>query len=135
MERQLTEIQSAINNILSVKSLIRKKKKKQADKKKELFTAIINSIDQIIIRQNLMYAELQLDFTNYDEAFLDTIDALIILHFGKEGAEVISWFLWERINPDGTHNYLMDEAGNEVHIDTVQDLWELLLRLNPKYNE
>ena len=100
MERQLTEIQSAINSILSVKSLIRKKKKKQADKKKELFTAIINSI-----------------------------------HFGKEGAEVISWFLWERANPDGTHNYLMDEAGNEVHIDTVQDLWELLLRLNPKYNE
>lgn len=135
MERQLTEIQSAINSILSVKSLIRKKKKKQADKKKELFTAIINSIDQIILRQNLMYAELQLDFTNYDEAFLDTIDALIILHFGKEGAEVISWFLWERVNPDGTHNYLMDEAGNEVHIDTVQDLWELLLRLNPKYNE
>jgi len=135
MERQLTEIQSAINSILSVKSLIRKKKKKQADKKKELFTAIINSIDQIILRQNLMYAELQLDFTNYDEAFLDTIDALIILHFGKEGAEVISWFLWERANPDGTHNYLMDEAGNEVHIDTVQDLWELLLRLNPKYNE
>ena len=135
MERQLTEIQSAINSILSVKSLIRKKKKKQADKKKELFTAIINSIDQIIIRQNLMYAELQLDFTNYDEAFLDTIDALIILHFGKEGAEVISWFLWERVNPDGSHNYLMDDAGNEVHINTVQDLWELLLRLNPKYNE
>lgn len=135
MERQLTEIQSAINSILSVKSLVRKKKKKQADKKKELFTAIINSIEQIVLRQNLMYAELQLDFTNYDEAFLDTIDALIILHFGKEGAEVISWFLWERANPDGTHNYLMDEAGNEVHIDTVQDLWELLLRLNPKYNE
>lgn len=135
MERQLTEIQSAINSILSVKSLIRKKKKKQADKKKELFTAIINSIEQIILRQNLMYMDLQLDFTNYDEAFLDTIDALIILHFGKEGAEVISWFLWERVNPDGTHNYLMDEAGNEVHIDTVQDLWELLLRLNPKYNE
>lgn len=135
MERQLTEIQSAINSILSVKSLVRKKKKKQADKKKELFIAIINSIEQIVLRQNLMYAELQLDFTNYDEAFLDTIDALIILHFGKEGAEVISWFLWERVNPDGTHNYLMDEAGNEVHIDTVQDLWELLLRLNPKYNE
>lgn len=135
MDNGLSQIQSAINSILSIKSLVRKKKKKQADKKKELFTAIINSIEQIVLRQNLMYAELQLDFTNYDEAFLDTIDALIILHFGKEGAEVISWFLWERANPDGTHNYLMDEAGNEVHIDTVQDLWELLLRLNPKYNE
>lgn len=135
MEKQLTEIQSAINSILSVKSLVRKKKKKQADKKKELFTAIINSIEQIVLRQNLMYAELQLDFSNYDDAFLDTIDALIILHFGKEGAELISWYLWERLNPDGSANYLMDEQENEVHVNTVQDLWELLLRLNPKYND
>jgi len=135
MERTLTEIQSAINSILSVKSLIRKKKKKQADKKKELFIAIINSIEQIINRQNLMYADLQLDFANYDESFLDTIDALIILHFGKEGAEIIGWFLWERQNPDGTLNYLLDEYENEVHITTVQELWELLIRLNPKYNE
>ncbi len=135
MEKQLTEIQSAINSILSVKSLVRKKKKKQADKKKELFVAIINSIEQIITRQNLMYTDLQLDFTSYDESFLDTIDALIILHFGKEGAEVISWYLWERLNPDGSTNYLMDEVSNEIHINTVQDLWELLLRLNPKYDE
>lgn len=135
MEKQLNEIQSAINSILNVKSLIRKKKKKQSDKKKELFTAIINSIEQIVLRQNLMYTELQLDFAKYDESFLDTIDALIILHFGKEGAEVISWYLWERLNPDGSLNYLMDEAGNEIHIKTVHDLWELLLRINPKYNE
>jgi hypothetical protein len=135
VEKQLTEIQSAINSILSVKSLVRKKKKKQADKKKELFVAIINSIEQIITRQNLMYTDLQLDFTSYDESFLDTIDALIILHFGKEGAEVISWYLWERLNPDGSTNYLMDEVSNEIHINTVQDLWELLLRLNPKYDE
>ena len=135
MEKQLNEIQSAINSILSVKSLVRKKKKKQSDKKKELFTAIINSIEQIVLRQNLMYTELQLDFAKYDEAFLDTIDALIVLHFGKEGAELISWYLWERLNSDGSMNYLVDETGNEVHINTVQDLWELLLRINPKYNE
>lgn len=135
MEKQLNEIQSAINSILSVKSLIRKKKKKQVDKKKELFIAIINSIEQIIIRQNLLYTDIQLDFAKYDEAFLDTIDALIILHFGKEGGEVIGWYLWERINPDGSFNYLMDEEGNELHINTVQELWDLLLRINPKYNE
>ena len=135
MEKQLNEIQSAINNILSVKSLIRKKKKKQVDKKKELFIAIINSIEQIIVRQNLLYTDIQLDFAKYDEAFLDTIDALIVLHFGKDGGEIIGWYLWERINPDGSFNYLMDEEGNELHVNTVQELWDLLLRINPKYNE
>ena len=135
MERGLTEIQTAINNILNIKSLIRRKKKTQGAKKKELFVSIINSIEQIINRQTLMYADLQLDFANYDEAFLDTIDALIILHFGKEGAELVAYYLWERVNPDGTINPLMDEDGNILVIEGAGDLWNLLLRINPKYGE
>ena len=135
MERQLTEIQTAINSLLNIKSLVRRKKKRQVDKKKELFLAIVHSIEQIIVRENLMYAELQLDFARYDEAFLDTIDALIILNFGKEGAEIIGWYLWERTNPDGSLNFLMDEFGNEVRLNNAQELWDLLIALNPKYGE
>jgi hypothetical protein len=135
MEQGLTEIQSAINNILNVKSLIRRKKKNQSDKRKELFISIINSIEQIINRQSLMYAELQLDFTTYDDVFLDTIDALIILHFGKEGAEVVGYYLWERLNPDGSINPLLDEEDNVILLESANDLWNLLLKLNPKHNE
>jgi hypothetical protein len=80
-----------------------------------------------------MYAELQLDFTNYDENFMDVIDALIILHFGKEGAEIIGYFLWEKENPDGTINVLENEEGEQVTLETAVDLWNLLLRMNPNY--
>jgi hypothetical protein len=133
MEQGLTEIQTAINEILNVKSLIRRKKKTQLDKKRELFISIINSIEQITNRQNLMYADLQLDFTNYDESFLETIDALIVLHFGKEGAEVISYFLWERVNPDGSINPLQDAEGTLIILQTASELWDLLLQMNPNY--
>ena len=133
MEQGLTEIQTAINEILNVKSLIRRKKKTQLDKKRELFISIINSIEQITNRQNLMYADLQLDFTNYDESFLETIDALIILHFGKEGAEVISYYLWERVNPDGSINPLQDVEGTLIILQTASELWDLLLQMNPNY--
>ena len=135
MEQSLSEIQVAINEILNVKSLIRRKKKSQVDKKKELFISIINAIEQIATRQTLMYADLQLDFTNYDEAFLETIDALIVLHFGKEGAELIAFFLWERSNPDGSINQLFDETGTLVPMETANDLWNGLLQINPKYGE
>jgi len=135
MEQGLTEIQAAINEILNVKSLIRRKKKTQETKKKELFISIINSIEQIINRQNLMYADLQLDFASYDESFLDTIDALIILHFGKEGAELISFYLWERTNPDGSINDVYDENDRILPLDTANDLWNALLHINPKYGE
>ena len=133
MEQGLTEIQTAINEILNVKSLIRRKKKTQLDKKRELFISIINSIEQITNRQNLMYADLQLDFANYDESFLETIDALIVLHFGKEGAEVISYYLWERQNPDGSINPLQDAEGTLIVLQTVSELWDLLLQMNPNY--
>ena len=133
MEQGLTEIQTAINEILNVKSLIRRKKKTQLDKKRDLFNSIINSIEQITNRQNLMYADLQLDFANYDESFLETIDALIVLHFGKEGAEVISYYLWERQNPDGSINPLQDAEGTLIVLQTASELWDLLLQMNPNY--
>jgi len=135
MEQGINEIQTAINQILNVKSLIRKKKKTQSAKKKELFVSIINSLEQIIVRQNLMYAELQLDFATYDDSFLYIIDALIILHFGKEGAELIGYYLWERSNPDGSVNDLVDEAGVVVPMENANDLWNALVQMNPKYGE
>lgn len=82
-----------------------------------------------------MYTDLQLDFSNYDEPFLDTIDALIILNFGKEGSELIGYFLYERLNPDGTTNPLYDQDGNEVVLSTAGELWNLLVKMNPKYGE
>jgi len=135
MEQHLNEIQTAINQILNVKSLIRKKKKTRVEKKKELFISIVNSIEQIVNRQNLMYAELDLDLTKYDEAFLDVIDALIVLHFGKEGAELIGYYLWERLALDGSVVPLLDADGKEIILENAQDLWNLLLTLNPAYGE
>jgi hypothetical protein len=135
MEQPLNEIQSAINQILNVKSLIRRKRKTQIEKKKELFISVINSIEQIVNRQNLMYAELNLDLSKYDEAFLDTIDALIILHFGKEGAELIGYYLWDRVAPDGTVTPLLTADGTEVYLESAQDLWNLLLVLNPNHGD
>ena len=135
MEQSLNEIQTVINNLLNVKSLVRRKKKTQEAKKKELFISIINSIEAIINRQNLMYADLNLDLANYDEAFLDTIDALIILHFGKEGAELIAYYLWDRVAPDGSIEPLLDEEGTSVYLETAQDLWNLLIRINPAYGD
>lgn len=135
MEKELTEIQLAINSLLNVKSLVRRKKKRQVDKKKELFISILNSIEQLSTRQNLMYVDLQLDFSEYDECFLEIIDALILLHFGKDATEIIGWYLWDRVNPDGSLNYLEDIENNKFTLENVHELWELLVMLNPTLSE
>ena len=135
MESSFNEIQTAVNEILNVKSYLRRKKKTQGEKKKELFVAIINSVEQIITRQSLMYAEFNLDLSKYDEAFLDTIDALIILHFGKDGAELITFYLWDRVAPDQSITPVMSEDGVEIYLESAEDLWNLLVHINPGYGE
>jgi len=135
MEQSLNEIQIAINQVLGVKSLVRRKKKTQEAKKKELFISILNSIESVINRQNLMYMDLNLDLAKYDESFLDIIDALIILHFGKEGAEIIAYYLWDRVAPDGTIVPLVDMEGKEVYLETASDLWSLLISINSSYGD
>jgi hypothetical protein len=135
MEPNFSEIQTAVNEILNIKSLVRKKKKTQTEKKKELFIMIINSIEQIINRQNLMYAEFNLDLSKYDEAFLDVIDALLVLYFSKDGLEFVQYYLWERLTPDGEINPLIDSEGSEVFLETAEDLWNLLILVDPNVKE
>lgn len=135
MEPDFGEIQTAVNEILNIKSLIRKKKKTQTEKKKELFIMIINSIEQIINRQNLMYADFNLDLSKYDEGFFDIIDALLVLHFSKDGVELVEYYLWERLTPDGDINPLIDSDGNEVFLETAEDLWNLLILVDPNVKE
>lgn len=135
MEIDFGEIQVAINQILNIKSLVRKKKKTQVEKKKELFITIINSIEQVINRQNLLYVEVNLDLTKYDESFLDIIDALVMLHFNKEGAELITYYLYERVAPNGEINPLIDPDNNEVFLETAEDLWNILTLIDPNVKE
>ena len=61
--------------------------------------------------------------------FLQIIDSLLLLHFGKEGYEVISFYLYEKFNPDGTVNELFDEEEKIVPSTTPGDIWNILMKL------
>ena len=61
--------------------------------------------------------------------YLQIIDSLILLHFGKEGYELISFYLYEKINPDGSFNELFDDDGNIVPSTTPEDIWNILVNL------
>ena len=48
------------------------------------------------------------------------------MQFGKEVAELIFFYLYERENPDGTINELIDDSNNIVPLHTPSDLWHLI---------
>jgi hypothetical protein len=123
------DIKKAIDALLKINSTVKRKKKASVDKQKDLFTGIIMALQAVQTRTILTQTELKLDFSSYDEMFLQVIDSLILLHFGKEGYEVISFYLWEKFNPDGSINDLYDEDENIIPSETIEDIWNILLKI------
>ena len=83
-------------------------------------------MQEIEVRGILLATDLRLDFTSYDEKFYKVIDNLIELQFGKEAAELIFFYLYERENPDGSTNELLDKNDNIVPLHNPSDLWNLI---------
>lgn len=130
-KQEFDQVKTAVDRLLNVTTVIKRKKKNQSEKKRELFVQIINSIEEIIVRSKLVYGEMMVDFSNYDEKFLSVIDSLIYLHFGQGPFELISWYIYERMNPDGSANFLLDEMGNEIAIQNPYQLYDLICKINP----
>jgi len=129
MDNQYLDIKKAVDALLKINSTVKRKKKAYLDKQKDLFIGIIITLQASQTREFLTQTELKLDFSSYDEMFLQIIDSLLLLHFGKEGYEVISFYLYEKFNPDGTVNELFDEEEKIVPSTTPGDIWNILMKL------
>lgn len=132
MDNQFSDIKKAVDQLLKTNSTIKRKKKAYQEKQKDIFISIITALHAIQARTHLSYSELGVDFSTYDELFLQVIDALILLHFGKDGYEVISWYLYEKFNADGTVDELYDDDNKLVPTNTVSDIWNVLQTLKNK---
>lgn len=89
--------------------------------KQEVFTEIIKRIREQSDKQNALY-KLDVDLINYSDNYTSVIDILLKVYYGEEGADWISWYLWER-DPVGTINQATDKDGNAICYDD-KSLWE-----------
>jgi hypothetical protein len=135
MEKEYKQVQLGVDSILGTKTLIRRKRKSVLDKKRELFFNVIVMMEELFVRQNLVYADLNLDFSNYDEKFFTIIDMLLYMNFGKQCMELIAFYLYDRVNADGTINALLINDDEELFLNNPTDLWNLMCKVNPKIDE
>ncbi len=125
-EQHADGIKKSIDEIIGVDTFLKRKKKTEDSAQRERFVKIIQSLEEIEVRGMILGNELQLDFTSYDEKFYSVIDNLFYLHFGKEACELIFFYIYERLNPDGTANDVEDLEGNIIPLSSPEDLWELV---------
>jgi hypothetical protein len=125
-------IKKSVEDIIGSGTVLKRKKKTEDDLNRESFEKIILLMEEIQTRGVLLQADLGLDYSNYDEKFYEIIDRLFQMHFGREAAEVVFFYAYERINPDGSINELIDENDQIVVLNSPTDLWYLVNHIKNK---
>ena len=130
----IEHLQEQINQIIGVKSTLKRRRKNREDIQRNIFLNVIPLLEHVINRGTILESDFNIDITKYEELFYQIIDRLIYLQFDPKAAEVILLYLYERFNPDGTANPVLDANGNEVMLETTEDLWNLVqfIETDPK---
>ena len=135
MEEHTQGIKTSIESIIGSDTILKRKKKTEDDINKESFEKIILLMEEVQVRSTLLHSDFKLDLFNYEEKFYEVIDRLFTIHFGREASEVIFFYIYERINPDGTVNQIADQDGNPIPLESPSDLWMLANYLKEKNNK
>lgn len=125
------KLKQELKNILKIKSNVSKERPIKGLAKKEAFTRFIQNYKYANDRALLLKGEYQVDFVNYEEPFVQAIEALLELHFNKNQVQIIHWWLYDKWNTgDETILQLNNtETGEEIPSDTPEELWDLIQTL------
>jgi hypothetical protein len=131
MENQdpLKKLQEQMKKLIGSDSTVKRRKKNKIDTQRELFLTNIPLLEHIIIRGVMLESDYGFNTNLYDEPFYQIIDSLIYMHFDEEAADAIMFYLYERVNPDGTFNSVIDIDDNEIPLENAEDLWMLVQQI------
>lgn len=105
---------------------IKRKTRTTSSNKKAIFVSIITNLEEALDRQEKLFSDLRLDYSTYNELYYKIIEDLMLLQFGDQGMDLVDFYLYGRLNPDGTENQLMDGDGKIISCNTPEDLWNLI---------
>jgi hypothetical protein len=132
MEKHTQGIKTSIESIIGSDTVLKRKRKTEDDINRESFEKIIQTMEAVQVRSTLLHSEFNLDLLSYDEKFYEVIDRLFTLHFEQAAAEVIFFYVYERMDPDGNTNQLLDQDNNPIPLESPSDLWLLVNHLKDK---
>lgn len=125
-EKHAQGVKQTLETMIGADLSLKRKKKSEHDLNRELFEKIIIALERANIRTALVGTEFDIDLSKYDETFYEVIDNLMLMQFGKQAAEVIFFYVYERMNPDGSINELRDANDTPIVLNSPTELWDLI---------
>lgn len=115
-----------VNTIIGADTFLDLRKRTKEDEEREKFIKLITQLEQAYTRSVLLDKDFSINLVKYDEEFYEMIDSLLLLHYGKTATDFILFYVYDRINDDGTMNYLQDSNGTAVAINNPSQLWDVI---------
>jgi hypothetical protein len=130
-------LEAGFNKLFNSPVIIRKKKRDQALKKKALFISLITQYEISLNKSVKLQEEYAIDLFDYEGTYYEIIDKLMLLMWGGDVYEIITYYLYERLNLDGSLNSIIEtnEEGveTEVFLKTSEELYNYLIKINPNF--
>ena len=130
-------LEAGFNKLFNSPITIRKKKRDQALKKKALFISLITQYEISLNKSVKLQTEFAIDLFDYEGSYYEVIDKLMLLMWGGDIYEIVTYYLYERLNLDGSLNSIIetneDGEETEVFLKTPEELYNYLLKINPDF--
>ena len=125
------QLKKDLKDILKIKGTVTRMRPVKGLIKKEAFIRFLQNYKYANDRALMLKMEHAIDFVNYEEPFVQSIEALLELHFNKNQQQIIQWWLYEKWNTgDETVLQLNNtETGEELPSDSPEELWDLIQSL------
>ena len=130
LPEEVEGIKQSLENILNADFKIKRKKRTELDIQRDLFFKIVLSLEKLNMRSNVLNIDLDIDLTKYDEVFYDLVDDLLLLHFRKDIAEIVFFYVYDRIDQDGNIIAVVP-CGSYYTIEVLQELIQTLTNPAP----
>lgn len=129
MESGKNPILKQLQEIVGAKVDISESSKTKAKREQEMFCKIVDLWDKTWQRGNKMFDEYQIDMGEYDSHFYQMIEGLFIMTYGEMKAEIIAWWVYERILEDGELAVIVTEDEVEHEIKNSKELFKFIKKL------
>ena len=90
------QIRQDLKDILKIKGNITKERPVKGLVKKEAFTRFIQNYKYANDRALMLKMEHAVDFVNFEEPFVQSIEALLELQFNKNQLQILHWWLYDK---------------------------------------
>ena len=124
------QLKKDLKNILKIKGAVTKQRPVKGLIKKEAFCRFIDNYKFANDRTLLLKTDFAVDFVNFEEAFVQSIEALLEASFNKSQVQIIHWWLYDKWNAGDEVLQLNNvETGDGIPSDTPEELWDLVQSL------